>query len=150
MVGVLQVGTSLRATRHSSLPSEMAKAARNELVCTSHCTMTLSPSITGELAKPHCAVTSRNQPESSGPRSFFQINAPFVLKQNKPSDPKMATTRCPSVAGVELQWLPLGCRLTRGTASSALVCQRILPDVLSRQSNIQRCETGSSTETTSP
>ena len=55
-VGVPQVGTSVRAVRQSCLPFLSSKTAKNEFVCTSHSTTTLSPWITGELANPHWAL----------------------------------------------------------------------------------------------
>ena len=38
-----------------------------------------------------------------GPSDFFHISLPSISKQNRPSEPKIVTIRCPSVAGVELQ-----------------------------------------------
>ena len=55
-------------------------------------------------------------------------------KQNKPSDPKIAAICFPSVAGVELQWLAFGWRLTRGIPSCAIVVQRTFPEARSSAS----------------
>ena len=76
--GVLHVGTSARAVRHSSLPVRTSNAATNEPFCTSACTITRPLWMTGELANPHCASGTMKKPESSTPKSFFQISSPFT------------------------------------------------------------------------
>ena len=50
-----------------------------------------------------------------------------------PIDPKSATTRVPSVTGVEFAWLALVWRLTFGAPVNAVRSHRIFPLVLSRQ-----------------
>src|SRR5688572_1357535 len=96
--------------------------------------------MTGELAKPHCADFTTKKPESIGPRSFFQRSRPScALKQNNPSELKIATMLEPSVAGVELQCVALGCRFTVGTAVCATTFQTIRPVAASSESKRHVC-----------
>src|SRR5262245_45620589 len=104
----------------------------------------------GELPNPHSAIGMTYQPELRTPRFFCQSSFPSRSKQNSPSDPKNATTCLPSVAGVELAWLDLVCRLILGTLSVTVRCQRMLPAVLSRQSTSQLYLLVSLTGSTSP
>ena len=60
----------------------------------------------GELEWPHCVSGSKNQPLSSTPTSVCQSGLPSISQAASiPMEPKLATTRRPSVAGVELAWL---------------------------------------------
>ena len=69
----------------------------------------------GELECPHWYVGSKNQPLSSTPTSVFQSGLPSMSQAaSMPIEPNSATTRGPSVTGVELAWLDFVCRLTFG------------------------------------
>src|SRR5947207_872555 len=56
----------------------------------------------------------------------------------------------PSVVGVELAWLPFGCRFTLGSPLCAVCSHRIFPVFLSRQITFHSYSTFSSTGAMSP
>ena len=53
MVGVPHDGNSCRSVFHTVSPVSAFSASRNESVCVSHCTITRSFQMIGELAGPH-------------------------------------------------------------------------------------------------
>ena len=88
----------------------------------------------GELECPHCVSGSKNQPLSSTPTSVCQSGLPSMSQAaSMPIEPNIATTRRPSVTGVEFAWLDLVCRFTFGAPLKASRSHRILPVALSRQ-----------------
>ena len=92
----------------------------NESLYRSACTITLSPWMIGELECPHCVSGSKNQPLSSTPMSVFQSGLPSMSQAaSMPIEPNIATTRLPSVTGVEFAWLALVCRFTFGAPVKA-------------------------------
>ena len=69
----------------------------------------------GELEWPHWNAGSKNQPLSSVPRSTRHSSLPLTSHAtSRPADPNTATTRRPSVTGVELAWLLLVWRFVLG------------------------------------
>ena len=71
-------------------------------------------------------IRSKNQPLSSTPMSTCQSGLPSMSQAaSMPIEPNIATTRRPSVTGVEFAWLALVCRLTFGTP-----CRRRAPEIL--------------------
>src|SRR6185436_20497920 len=105
----------------------------------------------GELECPHWNDGSRNHPLSSTPRSTRQSSLPLKSHATStPADPNTATTRLPSVTGVELAWLLFVCRSVPGDLFTAVRSQRIFPVALSRQYIFHSCTERSSTGLTSP
>ena len=87
----------------------------------------------GELECPHWKAGSKNHPLSSTPRSTRHSSLPSKSHAiSRPADPNTATTRRPSVAGVELAWLLLVCRLVFGAPVNAVRSHRTFPVALSR------------------
>ena len=73
-------------------------------------------------------VGDRKNPESSGPRSFFQRRFPVDVVAVEPLGAEEGDDLAPSVAGVEVAWVALG---WRGPPGHALV-GRALPEDLAR------------------
>ena len=93
----------------------------NESFWRSAWTITLPSWMIGELECPHCVSGSKNQPLSSTPMSVFQSGLPSMSQAaSMPIEPNIATTRRPSVTGVEFAWLALVCRLTFGAPLNAV------------------------------
>ena len=84
----------------------------------------------GELECPHCVSGSKNQPLSMTPMSVCQSGLPSMSHAaSMPIEPNIATTRRPSVAGVELAWLDFGVPLHLRRAFESVA----LPQDLSRR-----------------
>ncbi len=66
------------------------------------------------------------------PTSTFHSGLPFMSHAaSTPTDPKSATTRVPSVTGVEFACADLVWRFTFGTPTCATCSHRIFPDLRS-------------------
>ena len=120
--GVDHEGCASRFCRQRCLPVSSSNAARNESVCSSFCTMTRSPAITGELAGPHCVSGLSNIPTFMSPKSLRHSNRPSTSQQNRPSEPMSATTCFPSVAGVADAKLDFRWWRDRGRPLYAVCC----------------------------
>src|SRR5215217_3286410 len=106
-VGVPHEGISSRLVFQAARPVSALKAIMNESVCVSHCSITRSFQMIGELAGPHSYVGMSYAPRSRRPRSTFQRGLPLTSKAYKPCDPNHATTMRPSVTGVEFAYVDL-------------------------------------------
>src|SRR5690242_17347341 len=130
-VGVPHEGCSSRSVFQTVSPVSAFNAIRNESACVSHCRMTRSFQIIGELAGPHSYVGMSYAPTFTRPRSIFQRGLPSTSYAYTPCDPNHATTIRPSVAGVALAYVDLMCRLSTGGPSKATRSHAFLPVCLS-------------------
>ena len=77
---------------------------------------------------------SKNHPLSRMPRSARHNSLPFTSQaMSNPIDPNAATTRRPSVAGVELACVAFGCLAVFGVPENAVRSQMIFPVALSSE-----------------
>src|SRR5688572_20917880 len=104
----------------------------------------------GELPNSHCAAGTMKKPESSTPRSTFQICLPFMSNAKSPSDPSISTMCVPPVASVELACVDFVCRLTFGTPSCIFVSKSTLPVDVFMQVRSHVCTVSSVTDAMSP